>query len=80
MVDSWILGMTEYRPVVPQRWSWINDISYLENRGYLGIGQYSVLKKIVTHISSPLERMIDRATERIEALQSERNGKPMHII
>ena len=78
MVESWIIGMTAYRPGVPQKWSWINDISYLENKGYLGIGKYSVLKKIVSSFSKPLEIMIDRASDNIETMQSEGNGKSIH--
>ena len=67
--------MTEFRPIVPQRWSWIDDINYLENVGYLGIGKYNVLKKIVRSFSRPLERMIDHASEDIKTMQSEGNGK-----
>lgn len=75
-VKSWMIGMSKHRSVFPQRWSWINDISYLENKGYLGIGNYSVLKQIVS-FSEPLERMIDRASE---DMQSGGNGKSIHAM
>ena len=75
MVDSWILAMTEYRPIVPQIWSWMDDIRFLQSNGHLGIGKYSVLKKIVRRCSKPLAEMVDRASKEIQAMQSGRNGK-----
>lgn len=79
MVDSWIIGMTAYRPGLPQKWSWINDIKFLEDNDHLDIGKYGVLKKIVS-FSKPLERMIDRASEDIKTMQSEGNGKSIHAM
>ena len=79
MVDLWIIGMTKYRPVVPEKWNWMDDIRYLQLKGLLGIGNYTCLKRIVKRCK-PLEEMIDRASEKILAIKSKENGKAIRIL